>query len=1049
MTEVGRLVIGVTADTTDAQKQIEDAIPPAGQTAGRKTSSMLSTALKAGAVATGAVVAGVLGTALVKGFQRLNAIDQATNKLEGLGYSAAQVQQVMDNALASVKGTAFGLDEAATLASQAVASGIKPGKQLERQLTLIADTATIAGTSMGDLSDVFGDMYAQGNVTGETIARLRDRGVPALQILADSMGVSQAAMGEMVKNGEVSISEFTVAFEEKFGGAALKGGETFMGGLKNVGAALSRFGASVLGPVFEALPDLMGNVTDAIDGVTPAAAGFGEALKGLMDDVMPLIKQGLEKLPEILPRIVDGFTFLVGVIRKVISVVSDVVGWLVRNRDVLMPIITVVVSMVAAWKAFVFISTAVRGAMLAVQGATMAMNAALMANPIGLIVAAVAGLIAIFVLLFKKNETFRNAVLAVWEKIKEVAAAVWPVIQNIIETVFTTVKNIASVVWPVVQRIIEVVWTAIAWYVEHYVKAVLKVITTVWDLIKTGVEVVWPAIQAIIQGVWEAISWYVTTYIDVVKTVISVAWELIKTATEAAWDLIKTFIVNPVKTAVDVVRTVIGAVKDWLISTWGTIKDRADTIWQNVKDAITKPVRTARDVLHTVFDNLKKWLGTTWDAVKSKANETWQAVRDAIVDPIRKVWELIKSALGITDKGDIAGSGPLSLLVGVWTKVVDAIGEAFGKVKSAIATPIKEAFEWVNDNIITPINTKILDKFKAPNLPLLPIPDTKMAQGGWVGGVGGPTDDKNLVWLSRGEYVVNARSAGQYGSLLEQLNNGQPVTASAVQSTVTSAFNPGKWLKNLWEKGAGGAIRALTGPGMDYLRGQFGGSFSGDLVLGALDQMFDVFAKIGDKLQMAPSKLMEALYQYMKAIEGHHGYYQECLATIHAALDSLQDDFGFVTGSLISTSDDPNEIIHTLGRNAFNTTDPPRGGLVFWEFPGAYGHIAVATGKGNESINNWDGDTIDVVDNIGSNGYVGWLPPERFVSKFDSGGMLPPGWTMAFNGTGKPEPILTSDQWESLSQRGVTNNWVVHATEAPTVDAVMSAWHKWEALQGV
>ena len=1049
MTEVGRLVIGVTADTTDAQKQIEDAIPPAGQTAGRKTSSMLSTALKAGAVATGAVVAGVLGTALVKGFQRLNAIDQATNKLEGLGYSAAQVQQVMDNALASVKGTAFGLDEAATLASQAVASGIKPGKQLERQLTLIADTATIAGTSMGDLSDVFGDMYAQGNVTGETIARLRDRGVPALQILADSMGVSQAAMGEMVKNGEVSISEFTVAFEEKFGGAALKGGETFMGGLKNVGAALSRFGASVLGPVFEALPDLMGNVTDAIDGVTPAAAGFGEALKGLMDDVMPLIKQGLEKLPEILPRIVDGFTFLVGVIRKVISVVSEVVGWLVRNRDVLMPIITVVVSMVAAWKAFVFISTAVRGAMLAVQGATMAMNAALMANPIGLIVAAVAGLIAIFVLLFKKNEGFRNFVLGVWEKIKAVAMAVWPVIKQVITTVFDAVKKAAEIVWPIIQKIIKVVWTAISWWVEHYVKAVWFVISTVFDWIKKAVEVVWPAIQKIIEVVWAAISWWVEHYIKAVWAVISTVWEWIKKGVEVVWPAIQDTIETVwaaikwyVSTSVKVIKTVIETV-------WNAIKTVTQTSWRLIKGFVIDPIVAAKDRVLDVIGVLRNWLSDTWTAVKDRASTAWNNVKDAIVDPIRKVWELIKSALGITDKGDIAGSGPLSLLVGVWTKVVDAIGEAFGKVKSAIATPIKEAFEWVNTNIISPINTKILDKFNAPNLPLLPIPDTKMAQGGWVGGVGGPTDDKNLVWLSRGEYVVNARSAGQYGSLLEQLNNGQPVTASAVQSTVTSAFNPGKWLKNLWEKGAGGAIRALTGPGMDYLRGQFGGSFSGDLVLGALDQMFDVFAKIGDKLQMAPSKLMEALYQYMKAIEGHHGYYQECLATIHAALDSLQDDFGFVTGSLISTSDDPNEIIHTLGRNAFNTTDPPRGGLVFWEFPGAYGHIAVATGKGNESINNWDGDTIDVVDNIGSNGYVGWLPPERFVSKFDSGGMLPPGWTMAFNGTGKPEPILTSDQWESLSQRGVTNNWVVHATEAPTVDAVMSAWHKWEALQGV
>ena len=67
--------------------------------------------------------------ALFKGGQRLVAIDDATNKLEGLGHSAKEVQRIMDNALASVKGTAFGLDEAATTAAGAVASGIQPGKQ--------------------------------------------------------------------------------------------------------------------------------------------------------------------------------------------------------------------------------------------------------------------------------------------------------------------------------------------------------------------------------------------------------------------------------------------------------------------------------------------------------------------------------------------------------------------------------------------------------------------------------------------------------------------------------------------------------------------------------------------------------------------------------------------------------------------------------------------------------------------------------------------------------------------------------------------------------
>lgn len=1056
--EVGRLVVGVTADTSDAQKQIENELPKAGDTAGKKTSSVLGTALKGGALVAGGAMAAILGASLVKGFNRLSAIDQATHKLSGLGHSAEEVQKIMDNALASVKGTAFGLDEAATLSASAVAAGIQPGKQLTRQLTLIADTATIAGTSMTDLGDVFGDMYAKGNVTGETISRLQERGIPALQFLSKQFGWTMAEAAGKLKGGEVSIAQFTKAMESGLGGAAQKSGETFMGSLKNVGAAMSRFGAAVLGPVFKAMPKLFGNVTDAIDGVTPMAGKLGEAFGDLLSDIVPFIRQGLEALPRILPTVIGAFTSLVNVLRSVIGVVADVVSWMVDNRDVLMPIAGVILAMVGAWKSYIFVSTVLVPAVQAARAAIMGVNVALAANPIGMIVMAIAGLIAIFVVLFQKNEGFRNFVLGVWEKIKAVAMAVWPYIKQTIETVFNAVKQAAEIVWPIIQKIIQVVWTAISWWVEHYVKAVWAVISTVWDWIKTGVETVWPIIKNIIVGAWEAIKWYVTTYINVVKTVITTAWDFIKAATEFSWSLIKTLIINPIRTVNDVIQTVIGAVRDWLSSTWTAIKDRTSSAWQNIKDAVLNPLHTARDTVHMIFENLGTWLDTTWTAVKTAASNAWNNVKNAITSPISEVWTFIKNTLGITDSGDIASSGPLHTLVNVWGKVVDGIGKAFDGVKAAIAAPIREAFEWVNANIITPINQKILDKFNAPNLPLLPdIP--RMATGGWVRGRGGPTDDENLTWLSDGEFVVKAREANRNKSLLEQINNGQPITSGPSQGSVpllqmgAGGFNPGDWLKDLWDKGAGGAVRALTSPGMDVLKDKFGGTFAGDLIIGAMDSVFETIAKVGDKLQMAPSALMEALYQYMKGIEGHTGYFHECLATIHAALDSLQSRFGFTTGGLISGSPHPNAIIDALGSGTFNKTDPPRGGLVFWKLSG-YGHIAVATGKGNESINNWGGDSIEVVDNIGSPGYVGWLPPERFVSKFDSGGMLQPGWTMAFNDTGKPEPVFTAQQFKELSQnsnsgRTVVNNWNVQAREAPAEDAVMTAWRRWEVLQGV
>jgi len=54
-----------------------------------------------------------------------------------------------------------------------------------------------------------------------------------------------------------------------------------------------------------------------------------------------------------------------------------------------------------------------------VKAAQFALNLVMSANPIALVVLAIAGLVAAFVLAYKKSETFRNAVQALFEGVKE------------------------------------------------------------------------------------------------------------------------------------------------------------------------------------------------------------------------------------------------------------------------------------------------------------------------------------------------------------------------------------------------------------------------------------------------------------------------------------------------------------------------------------------------------------------------------------------------------------------------------------------------------
>lgn len=283
---------GMKGDVQKALTGIENQAGKSGQTMGQKISSGIGSTLKKGAVATGVAAGAALGTALTKGIGRLNAIEQAESKLTGLGHSASTVQGAMDSALKAVKGTAFGLDEAATTASMVMAAGIKPGKELEQVLTTVGDTAAIAGTSMAEMGDIFGKVAAKGKLQGDDLNRLTERGIPALQLLSEELGVTTEEAQKMASNGEISFEIFERAMRRGVGGAAQDMGNTTQGAFKNMMAAMGRFGATLAGPFFTQAGSVFRGLTDMFDNLDAKAGPVMERLgKWMESSAVPALQK--------------------------------------------------------------------------------------------------------------------------------------------------------------------------------------------------------------------------------------------------------------------------------------------------------------------------------------------------------------------------------------------------------------------------------------------------------------------------------------------------------------------------------------------------------------------------------------------------------------------------------------------------------------------------------------------------------------------------------------------------------------------------------------
>lgn len=319
--DIGVAYVHVEPSGKGFGKSIEGDIGDAVNKASRKGSSTLISKIggafgKIGKVGTGVtatLAGGITALAAKGGFTRALNIENAQAKLKGLGHDSASVTEIMNDALASVKGTAFGLGDAATVAASLSASGIKEGDQLTKVLKTVADTAQISGRSLTDIGTIFGSVAARGKLQGDDMLQLMSSGIPVLQMLGKHLNKTSAEVSDMVSDGKIDFQTFADAMQEGLGGAALSAGTTFTGALANVKAALSRLGETAATPVLDGLRGLFNQAIPLIDtftaAVTPTLQKVGAALQQGLENVIPATQAKLKNLGDTISNI-PGFQML-------------------------------------------------------------------------------------------------------------------------------------------------------------------------------------------------------------------------------------------------------------------------------------------------------------------------------------------------------------------------------------------------------------------------------------------------------------------------------------------------------------------------------------------------------------------------------------------------------------------------------------------------------------------------------------------------------------------------------------------------------------------
>ena len=397
------------------------------------------------------------------------------------------------------------------------------GTDVKTSIDNVQSAMAAWGISAEDTSLVLDTLNKAGQDTGVSVDRLSDslvNNAPALQEMG--FNVSDAAMflANLDKSG-VDASSTMAGLKKALNNAAAEGKpmsealSEMEDSIKNASSsteaittATELFGSKSAAAIATAvrdgrlsfdelgtsMKDFEGNVNTTFENTLDGPDKFNQ----LIQDVKTEFATALDEFfTEYEPEITE---FTDSIINEVIPDLKDGLGWLLKNIPLVTGVVGALTSAFIAFKTAAAIGKIIElwkkyevTSKLAAAGQWL-LNAAMAANPIGLIVAGIAALIAALVVLYNKSETFRNLVNTIFDFFKNN----W---QNILLFMLNPFAGFFKYAYENFEGFREFVDTTVASIKEFF--------TNLWDGIKTGASDAWTAITTTFAKIPE---WFETKF---------------------------------------------------------------------------------------------------------------------------------------------------------------------------------------------------------------------------------------------------------------------------------------------------------------------------------------------------------------------------------------------------------------------------------------------------------------------------------------------------------------------------------------------------------
>jgi len=304
---------------------------------------------------------------------------------------------------------------------------------------------------------------------------------------------------------------------------------------------------------------------------------------------------------------------LLPAITKVTSVLGSLAKMMEKHKTTTQVVIVVIAAMAAGIIAL-NVATTIYTSLTILAGEATVTAWLLSLGPILLVVAAIAAVVAIIIILWKKSETFRTIVLAVWSAIKTAAVATG----KALAVVWTKVSAAATKVFAFIKKNWQLMLAALF---GPFVLAVVLIIKN-WDRIKAAATRTWNAIKAgaaAVKGalirIWVSIQNVVTNVASRITNAFRNAFATVKSiassitgAIRSSFEGVKHAVSTAVATAVSVLAGLPGKVKAAFSGAGTLLLSIGSDIVAGLVRGITGAAHTVQTAVNAIISAIPKFI---------------------------------------------------------------------------------------------------------------------------------------------------------------------------------------------------------------------------------------------------------------------------------------------------------------------------------------------------------------------------------------------------------------------------------------------------------